>query len=227
METWLPSSVAAYATEAPSPVLARPAILSSDVDQALALYAAGFFPMDDPEADPGPLPFYAAQERTLFELDERSRAALRRRVRRSLRDDARWTLYVDERFDTVLAGCARPRSPDDGVWLTPRLAALYRRLHAAGHAHSFELHDGERLAAGLVAVLLGHAAMLESMTHWAPHAGNVLLARTLDHLAQRGYHFADVQLPTPHTMRLGARMVAREEYERRLRVALGDPPGVA
>jgi leucyl/phenylalanyl-tRNA---protein transferase len=176
--------------------------------------------MDDLDAGDGPLPFYAAEERTVFELDARSRAALRRRVRRSLRDEARWTLCLDRRFDTVLAACARPRSEDDGVWITPRLAALYRRLHAAGHAHSFEVHDGDRLGAGLVAVLLGRAAMLESMTHWVPHAGNVLLARTLDDLAARGYAFADLQLPTPHTMRLGARMISRAEYERRLRAAL-------
>jgi Leu/Phe-tRNA-protein transferase len=48
----------------------------------------------------------------------------------------------------------------------------------------------------------------------------VLVVRTLDHLADRGYHFADVQLPTRHTMRLGARLVPRAEYERRLRNAL-------
>jgi Leu/Phe-tRNA-protein transferase len=49
---------------------------------------------------------------------------------------------------------------------------------------------------------------------------NVLVARTLDHLAARGYHFADVQLPTQHTLRLGARLVPRAQYERRLRAAL-------
>ena len=42
---------------------------TSDVDQALALYAAGFFPMDDPDEAFGPLPFYAAEDRALFELD--------------------------------------------------------------------------------------------------------------------------------------------------------------
>jgi Leu/Phe-tRNA-protein transferase len=62
--------------------------------------------------------------------------------------------------------------------------------------------------------------MLESMAHWVSHAGNVLVARTLDHLADRGYRFADVQLPTQHTMRLGARLISREQYERRLRDAL-------
>ncbi len=207
-----------YRSRPPGP--GPPPALTSDVDQALALYAAGFFPMDDLREQRDPLPFYAAEERTLFELDARSRAAVRRRVRRSLRDEHAWALRVDGHFERVLAACARPRDPSDGVWITPRLAVLYRRLHVAGHAHSFEVHDGDRLGAGLLAVLIGRAAMLESMTHWIPHAGNVLLARTLDQLAERGFHFADVQLPTPHTMRLGARMVARDEYERRLRAAL-------
>lgn len=196
-----------------------PATLRSDVDQALALYAAGYFPMDD-AGEAGSLPFYAAPERALFELDERARAAVRRRVRRSLRAGADWSLRVDERFETVLQACARPRSPDDGVWITPRLQDLYRGMHAAGYAHSIEIHAGDELGAGLMAVLIGRAAMLESMTHWVPHAGNVLVARTLDHLARRGFHFADVQLPTAHTVRLGARLVSREEYERRLHAAL-------
>ena len=176
--------------------------------------------MDDPAAAGGALPFYAAEERAVLELDEDARAALRRRVRRSLRAGAGWTLALDTRFDDVLDACARPRSAGDGVWITPRLAALYRRLHAAGFAHSFEVHAGERLGAGLIAVLLGRAAMLETMTHWVPHAGNVLVARTLDELAARGYHFADVQLPTEHTLRLGARLIRRAEYERRLRAAV-------
>jgi len=194
--------------------------LSSDVDQALALYAAGFFPMDDLDEAFGPLPFYAAEDRALFELDEGTRARVRRRVRRSLRAGEGWALRMDTAFDTVLEGCARPREEDDGVWITPRLATLYREMHDAGYAHSFEVHAGDRLGAGMLAILMGRAAMLESMAHWVPHAGNVLVARTLDHLAARGYHFADVQLPTEHTMRLGARLVSRAQYERRLRAAI-------
>jgi leucyl/phenylalanyl-tRNA--protein transferase len=176
--------------------------------------------MDDPDEALGPLPFYAAEDRALFELDDGTRARVRRRVRRSLRAGAGWPLRTDTAFDIVLTACALPRSPGDGVWITPRLADLYRALHAAGHAHSFEIYAGERLGAGLIAVLIGRAAMLESMNHWVSDAGNVLVARTLDHLARHGYHFADVQLPTPHTMGLGARLVGREEYERRLRAAL-------
>ena len=176
--------------------------------------------MDDPDEAFGPLPFYASDDRAVFDLDERTRACVRRRVRRSLRAGAAWTLRMDSRFDTVLGACARPRDAADGIWITPRLAALYRDLHEAGHAHTFEIWAGDRLAAGMIAVLLGRAAMLESMNHWVSHAGNVLVSRTLDHLAGRGFHFADVQLPTDHTMRLGARLIPRGEYEGRLRAAL-------
>src|SRR5690242_11647072 len=102
--------------------------LSLDVDQALTLYAAGFFPMDDPHERFGPLPFYAVDERAVFELDEASRARLRRRVRRSLRAGAGWTLHMATAFETVLQGCARPRPPRDGGRSSPRLQALYRRL---------------------------------------------------------------------------------------------------
>jgi leucyl/phenylalanyl-tRNA---protein transferase len=190
------------------------------VEQAVALYAAGYFPMDDPAEARGPLPFYAAERRAVMGLDEGSRAALRKRVRRSLRAGTGWRLGRDERFEEVLEACARPREPGDGVWITPRLQTLYRRLHEAGMAHSFEIHADGELGAGLIGVLLGRAAMLESMFHAIPHAGNVLLARTLDDLAASGFALCDIQLPTEHTTRLGARLIAREDYERRLRSAL-------
>jgi len=158
----------------------------------------------------------------VLELDEGSRATLRRRVRRSLRagEDGAWRLVRDERFEEVLEACARPREAGDGVWMTPRLRGLYRRLHEAGLAHSFEIEVDGQLAAGLVGVLLGRAAMLESMFHRVPDAGNVLLARTIDELAARGFVLCDIQLPTEHTTRMGARLVAREDYEARLRAAL-------
>jgi leucyl/phenylalanyl-tRNA--protein transferase len=191
----------------------------------LGLYAQGLFPMDDPGreggAAAGELPWWVADPRTVFELDAASRAALRRRVRRSIaaRDD--WELRISNAFDEVVERCAQPRGPGDGVWLTPRMHALYRVLHAAGHAHTFEIWVGEdELAAGLIAVLLGRAAMLESMWHGVPHAGNVLVSRTLDALAAAGVELCDIQTATPHTLRLGAVQIPRVEYEARLRSAL-------
>jgi leucyl/phenylalanyl-tRNA---protein transferase len=195
-----------------------------DTATILGLYAQGLFPMDEPDPDGGPppreLPWWIADPRTVFELDEASRTAVRRRVRRSLRAREDWQLRISTAFDEVIARCARPRGPDDGVWLTPRMHRLYRVLHASGHAHTFEVWVEDELAAGLIAVTIGRAAMLESMWHRVPHAGNVLVSRTLDALAGRGVVLCDIQTATPHTLRLGAVQIPRAQYEARLRVAL-------
>jgi leucyl/phenylalanyl-tRNA--protein transferase len=184
----------------------------------LGLYAQGLFPMDDD--DSAELPWWVADPRTVFPLDGASRDALRRRVRRSLRARDDWELRVSTAFDEVIEHCGRPREPGDGVWLTPRMHRLYRVLHAAGHAHTFEIWTGGELASGLIAVTLGRAAMLESMWHRVPHAGNVLVSKTLDTLANAGATLCDIQTSTPHTLRLGAIEIPREDYENRLAEAL-------
>ena len=194
--------------------------LPPDVAYALQGYAQGVFPMDDLSAQDEPLAFYTADPRCIFDISPAGMERLRRKLRRSLAKDPGWVPTVDRGFEAVLAGCMRPRT-GDGVWLTPRLAELYRGMHAAGFAHSFELWDGGRLLMGALGVVLGRAAMLESMFHDAPDAGNVGLVRTLEGLAAHGIELCDIQLPTPHTLRLGAECISEREYQTRLGRALG------
>lgn len=189
------------------------------VEEAVARYAAGAFPMDDENAPE--LPWFVAPQRAIFELDRTSRAALNRKVARDLRACETFAVRVDTAYDRVLDICAQPPE-GEGRWITERLATLYRRLHRARVAHSFELWtpDGE-LAAGILSVGIGRAAMLESMRRLQPSAGNALLARTLDNLASAGVQLCDIQLPTPHTERLGCVLISQRDYERRLARALG------
>lgn len=196
-----------------------PGVVDDDPDVTLALsaYVQGLFPMDDPEEQDSPLPFYRADPRAVFDLDDLD--ATRRRLRRSLKADPGWEPAVDRGFATTVARCALPRS-EGGVWITPRLARLYGKLHAAGVAHSFELWDGGTLVAGILGVVLGRAAMLESMFHVVPHAGNVNLVRTLERLATVGVELCDIQIASDHTRRLGAVEIPADEFDRRLRRAL-------
>jgi leucyl/phenylalanyl-tRNA--protein transferase len=191
----------------------------TDVQLALSAYTQGLFPMDRPESQDEPLPFYRADPRSILPVDEPGVTAVRRRLRRSLARDPGWTPDVDHAFAAVVAGCAEP-PPGEGVWLTPRMVRLYHRLHAAGAAHSFELWDGDELLAGVLGIVLGRAAMLESMFHLRSDAGNVNLVRTLEWLARAGIELCDIQLSTPHTLRLGAVEIPADEYERRLEAAL-------
>lgn len=190
-----------------------------DVAEAVALYAAGWFPMDDDHA--AELPWYAAEQRAIFPLDAEFRAGLRHRLRRDVRAGKDLRFVIDRDYPGVLDLCATPPDDTEGVWITPRLKQLYRALHAVRVAHSFELRtsDGE-LAAGILAIVLGRAALLESMRKVHSRAGNALLVATLDHLAAAGFALCDIQLPTPHTLHLGAQLLPRAEYERRLAAAL-------
>lgn len=190
-----------------------------DVHEIAARYASGLFPMDDPDADE--LPWWVADPRAVFELDDASLNALERRLRRSLRAaEPSWTLVTDQHFDEVIEQCSPPRGEDEGVWLTPRMHEMYRTLNARGLAHTFELVEGDELLAGMIGVTLGRAAMLESMCHTRSHAGNVLLVRTLRALAGAGCELCDLQMLTPHTERLGATLIPQAEYETRLAAAL-------
>lgn len=185
-----------------------------ELEAALNGYAVGAFPMDDDDADE--LPWFTTPERAVFELDEASRDRLRRKLRRDLRACSGYHLRVDTAYDAVLSLCAQPPE-GEGQWITPRLEALYRRLHAAGFSHSFELWTPEgELAAGILGVVLGRAALLESMRRRLPSAGNALLSRTLDHLAGAGIELCDIQMSTPHTARLGCVEISQDEFERRL-----------
>ena len=181
-----------------------------ELPEIVGRYARGLFPMEDG--------WYAAEPRAVFLLDEAALRTPRRKLARSLRHD--FVFRVDAAFSEVIEGCARPRSSSDGVWLKPWIAEQYALLHGAGLAHTFEVwRDGE-LAAGMIGVTLRRAAFLESMFHTVPHAGNVLLVRTLEHLAACGFELCDIQTPTDHTLRLGAVQLRREEFERRLSQAL-------
>jgi leucyl/phenylalanyl-tRNA--protein transferase len=183
-----------------------------ELPEIVSRYARGLFPMDDG--------WYAADPRAVFSLERSSLAIVARRLRRSLREGEAWAFEVDRSFADVVARCARPRSASDGVWLQPWIADQYALLHGAGMAHTFEIWTDGQLAAGMVGVTIGRAAILESMFHTVPHAGNVLLYRTLESLASAGCELCDIQTTTDHTLRLGAVELSRREFERRLRAAL-------
>ena len=183
-----------------------------ELSEIVTRYAHGLFPMEEG--------WYAADPRAVFSLEPSSVASVRRRLRRSLREEDSFVFRLDSAFTAVVAACAHPRHPDDGVWMQPWIAEQYALLHGAGLAHTFEIWTGERLAAGMIAVTIGRAAFLESMFHTVPHAGNVLLVRTLESLAAAGCELCDIQTPTDHTMRLGAVQLPRHEFDRRLGEAL-------
>ena len=182
----------------------------------LAAYRSGIFPM--PLTGTRELPWFSPDPRGIVPLDDfRASRSLRRSVRR-------FTVTADAAFADVIAGCADPGRP--GGWITPAIRVAYERLHALGWAHSLEVWDaGGALAGGLYGVEIGGLFAAESKFHVRTDASKVALAALVERLrGGGGERLLDVQWTTPHLLALGARDIARAEYLRRLRAALGTAP---
>lgn len=171
--------------------------------------------MDDP-GEPGPVPLYEVEPRAILPVGG---FRVPRSVARALRR-APYEIRVDAAFDEVVDACGGER---DGVWLTPRLARAYGRLHREGLAHSVEAWRDGRLAGGLFGVGLGALFTSESMFHRAPDAGNAALVGAARLLAAMGAELWDIQMASPHTRRFGAREVSAADYRRLLARALARP----
>jgi len=174
-------------------------------------YARGIFPW--PFSARHPVPWVSPGERAVLEFDRlHVPKTLRQARRRTL-----WAFTIDRDFKAVMAACAAAHRPGQrGTWITPAMRAGYAALHEAGGAHSVEVWDGERLVGGLYGVDAGGLFTGESMFHLEPNASKLALLHLVDHLAARGAGWIDIQQLTPHFEVLGARVIPREEFLRRL-----------
>ncbi len=183
----------------------------------LAAYRTGLFPMGLGPSGAAPIGWWCPDPRGVLPLEG---LHVSRSLARSLR---RVELRVDTAFDAVVAGCADPTRP--GRWITPDVATAYSALHDLGWAHSVEAWAGGELVGGLYGVGIGGLFAGESMFSERPDASKAALVGLVALLAADGGpgRLLDVQWRTDHLASLGVVEVPREEYLRRLAVALRAP----
>jgi leucyl/phenylalanyl-tRNA--protein transferase len=182
------------------------------VEVLLDSYALGRFPMCHEDGD---LYWHDPDPRAVFHLTElRVDAVTSRQVR-----SGRYRCTLDRAFEDVIRACAgRPET-----WLDERIVLSYVALHAAGHAHSVECWDGDRLAGGIYGVSIGSAFFGESM-FGRQNAGRAAFHHLAYLLQRSGYVLFDTQYINPFTAGLGAREVPRSLFRRSLAEALAVDP---
>jgi leucyl/phenylalanyl-tRNA--protein transferase len=169
----------------------------------LSAYRTGYFPM----AVNGGIAWFSPERRGVIPL-EQFRAS--RRLTRLIRQQ-RFQCTVDRSFREVIIACAS-REDTQGNWIDDRILESYCALHDAGHAHSVECWDADRLVGGLYGVSLCGAFFGESMFHRARDTSKVALCFLIDRLCDRGYGLLDLQWVTPHLRQFGAVEVPRARY---------------
>jgi leucyl/phenylalanyl-tRNA--protein transferase len=184
----------------------------------LEAYRCGVFPMGLGDGGTPPMGWWSPDPRGVLLPGG---LHVSRSLRRSLRH---FEVRVDTAFEQVVEACADPRR--EGRWITADVAGAYQEMHALGWAHSIETWQDGRLVGGLYGIAVGGLFAGESMFHHVTDASKAAV------VAMAGFVFADgdprriidVQWATDHLRTLGVVTIPREEYLRRLAVALAAPP---
>ena len=175
------------------------------VARLLAAYRRGIFPWYSAGQ---PILWWSPDPRmVLFPEKLHVSRSLRKTLRRN-----RFRLTVDHDFEAVIAACAEPRRDEAGTWITEEMRLAYIRLHRAGHAHSVEAWEGDRLVGGLYGVAIGRVFFGESMFSRVSDASKVAFACFVRHLAASGFELVDCQVHSAHLASLGAETIPRHRF---------------
>lgn len=184
------------------------------VPRLLLAYRNGIFPWTA-----NPITWWSPDPRAIFELAD---FHIPRSLGRVIRTTS-FQVTIDRAFCDVIEHSAAPSSGRRDTWISPEFIEGYTRLHEAGHAHSIECWDGNRLVGGIYGVAIGGFFAGESMFYRSSNASKIALCHLVAHLRERGFTLFDIQMTTPLTRQLGAIEISREEYLRRLEAATLQP----
>jgi len=209
------------AIEFPDPALADAkglVALGGDlsVERLIAAYRRGIFPWSV-----HPITWWSPDPRGIIELDAlHVSASLARVIRKRT-----FEITIDRAFREVMRACAVPGAKRPGTWITEEFITAYTRLHQRGHAHSVECWLDNELVGGIYGVAVGGLFAGESMFHRADNASKVALYHLVEHLREQKFLLFDIQMVTPATKPLGAKVISRSEYLKRLAIAVAKDCG--
>jgi leucyl/phenylalanyl-tRNA---protein transferase len=186
-------------------------------ERLLLAYRSGIFPWYDETL---PILWHSPDPRCVLRVD---RVHVGRTLRRVVTKGT-YDVRYDTAFERVIRACQKsPRPGQDGTWITEEMARAYVVLHRLGYAHSVEAWLDGKLAGGLYGVSLGRVFFGESMFTWEPNASKVALVRLAERVGRWGFPFIDAQVPTPHTVSMGAEEWPRATFVAELRRELAHP----
>jgi len=191
--------------------------LAISLDMLVWGYSHGIFPMADSRN--GQIDWYSPDPRAVLPIEQfKAPRSLQRRVGKG-----QYHHTQDQAFEQVIEACAQPRHYEKDTWINRQIIDAYISLHQAGMAHSIESwsdQEHSELVGGLYGVSLGGAFFGESMFSRATDASKCCLVYLVQHLRERGFMLLDTQFSTTHLEQFGVVDISREQYLRRLEIAL-------
>ncbi len=197
----------------PDPALAEPDGLLAvggdlSLERLLNAYGNGIFPW---YSEDEPVLWYSPHERCVIYPDK---ITISKSMEKLLKRQV-FRFSMNEAFNEVILNCAQiKRADQDGTWITGAMQKAYQNLHKKGFAHSVEVWQEDKLAGGLYGVKINNVFCGESMFSRVSNASKaalIYLCKT------QQLDLVDCQIPNPHLMSMGARMLDRAAYMEYLR----------
>jgi leucyl/phenylalanyl-tRNA--protein transferase len=124
---------------------------------------------------------------------------------------------INHAFTDVIHHCKEIKRPGQkGTWITDEVAEAYFKMHTLGYAISAESWKNGELAGGVYGIKLGKVFFGESMFSKMSNASKYAFINLIDHFTKAGVELIDCQVYTQHLESLGARMISRKEFTRKL-----------
>lgn len=178
-----------------------------DVPTLYAAYSRGIFPW--PHADLPMLWFCPERRGVIFIKDFKVPESLRRFRRKNPQIE----FSLNQDFYKVMQECSKqPRPGQDGTWITDEILQAYQMFFEAGYGLSVEVRDGGELVGGIYGVLVEGVFSGESMFYKRPNASKLALWYLVEHLANNGHEWLDVQMVTPVVESMGGKYLDRDVY---------------
>ncbi|MGB1226965.1 MAG: leucyl/phenylalanyl-tRNA--protein transferase [Poseidonibacter sp.] len=172
----------------------------------MTAYLNGIFPWYN-ESDP--ILWWSPNPRCILDLEDfKISKSLEKKINKK-----QFEIKFDNNFKQVMQECKNiNRDNQKGTWIQDEMIEAYTQIHQMGFAHSFEAYEKNELVGGGYGVSIGNIFCGESMFAKKTDASKVALYFLVKRLKEKGFSFIDCQVPTPHLLSLGAKLINRREF---------------
>ena len=175
------------------------------IERLLAAYRRGIFPW---YSDDQPILWWSPDPRSIIRPEN---LIVSKSLSKTLKKQT-FKVTFDQAFTDVIVQCAQPRQKESGTWITDEMTQAYIRLHDAGHAHSVECWQENKLVGGLYGIAIGNVFFGESMFSLVSDASKVAFVYLIKQLQHWGYEMIDCQVQSNHLDSLGAENIPRTVF---------------
>lgn len=179
------------------------------IDRLLIAYKHGIFPWFD-----GPVPLWWSPDPrfVLFPPKIKVSKSMEQVIKKG-----EYSFRTNTAFSEVIANCKnQKREGQNGTWITAELEQSFNELHQLGFAVSAETWLGDQLVGGLYGIRMGKVFFGESMFAKTSNASKFAFIHFVKQLAIEGVEIIDCQVYTAHLESLGAEMIGRDDFAKRL-----------